>query len=135
MLDWPSSSSSEKPASIAVHADKDTASAAARDILSINRLEANGDAGGKCRAWACQSASSSKHHAALLLQKKLGENGTDMGPWCAMDQTKHAKLLPGTPSTLAMRLEPGKKPQQHVMQSQSSSRKSEHQGIRLAETA
>ena len=41
-----------------------------------------------------------------------------MDPWCAMDQTKHAKLLPGTPSTLAMLLEPSKKPQQQVMQSQ-----------------
>ena len=52
VLDWPSSSSSEKPASIAVHADKDTACAAARDILSFKRLEANGDAMVKCRAWA-----------------------------------------------------------------------------------
>ena len=89
----------------------------------------------KCRAWASQSASSSKHNAALLLQKKLDENGTDMGPWCAMDQTKHAKLLSGTLSSIAMRLEPSKNPQQHVMQSQSSSRESEHQGIRWAETA
>ena len=70
-----------------------------------------------------------KAHAALLLHKKLDENGTDMDPWCAMDQTKHAKLLPGTPSTLAMLLEPSKKPQQQVMQSQSSSGESEHQGI------
>ena len=47
MLDWPSSSSSEWPTSIAVHADKDTACAAARDILSFKRLGANGDAGGE----------------------------------------------------------------------------------------
>ena len=46
----------------------------------------------KSRAWAGSDGSSTKHHAALFLQQMLGENGTEMGPWCDMDQTRRPTL-------------------------------------------